>query len=488
MHVGTTVVRRRQLLKGTVLGTALAFTPGIYRAALAAPTTAGAGPYGPLLEADENGVQLPEGFSSRIIAFSEEPVLTSEGTPTGYSWHTFPDGGACFPQEDGSYRYVCNSEVPGEGGVGGIHFAADGSILDAYPVLTGTSLNCAGGPTPWGTWLSCEEFDAGRVWECAVDGSNPAGTALPDLGIFKHEAVAVDPDNQALYLTEDIEAGGFYRFLPDSYPDLTAGGTLQIASLDDAGDVTWLDVDPNPLTGGAEVRNQQPDATGFDGGEGIWFDQLGPGQPGYVYFTTKGDDIVWVHDITANTITPLYDAADFDDPVLTGVDNVTVAPSGDVLIAEDHGGLPIDIVIISADEREVAPLMRLAGPEHEGSEVTGPCFSPDGTRLYFSSQRGGRTASGFPEGQGFGVTFEITGPFRLERVGIAAVGTASADGTADGSTSDDTTDATTDADTEGGDLAATGGSGALTGAAAIGAAALLRRLRRRNDEDAAPDA
>lgn len=403
MHVGTGVIRRRTVLRGTLFGAALAFTPGTYRRVLATPATRGPGPYGALQPADANGVRVPEGFTARVIARAGEPVGPSE-----YAWHTYPDGAACFPLEDGGWHYVCNSEVAeAGGGVSAIEFAPDGSIVGAHSILTGTSRNCAGGPTPWGTWLSCEENgDQGQVHECAPDGS--LTRVLPALGSFNHEAVAVDPDGEVVYLTEDVPDGRLYRFLPTAYPDLAAGGQLQAAQLDRDGFVTWLDV--APTSSPTPVRHQQPAATVFDRGEGMWFDQLGPGRPGFVYFTTTGDDTVWVLDIAMNRVTRLYEAAALPagEVVLSGVDNVTVAPSGDVLVAEDGGNL--ELVLIAADTRAVAPLVRLEGPEHEGSEVTGPCFSPDGQRLYLSSQRGG----------GGGITYEVTGPFRTERVGVAA--------------------------------------------------------------------
>jgi uncharacterized protein len=417
MHVGITSIHRRTLLKGATFGTALAFTPAFYREALLAPAVEGDGPYGPLREPDANGVRLPEGFTSRVIAQSGLPVVgigaLGQEVRLPYVWHTFPDGAACYPEEDGGWRYVCNSEVPGRrGGVGAIRFAPDGSIVSAYPTMTGTSSNCAGGATPWGTWLTCEEAgDLGQVWETAPDGSFE-GRPLPMLGSCNHEAVAVDPVNRHLFLTEDNGSGLFYRYVPTTYPrsgellqaSLPEHGTLQAARLDEAGNVTWLDV-PDPT---ATPLRRQVEGTPFRGAEGIWYDS------GHVYFTTKGDDRVWVHDIDAQRITVLYDPEDFPDAPLTGVDNVTIAPSGDVLVAEDGGDL--EIRLIAADTREVAALVQLPGGAHAGSEITGPCFSPDGTRLYFSSQRGGLRTPGL------GITFEITGPFRQQRAGVAATG------------------------------------------------------------------
>ena len=217
---GVRPTRRQLLSTGLAAGGAIALGPAFWEA-LARPVRRGRSPYGPLGEPDDNGLRLPEGFTSRVVARGLEPVAG-----TTYSWHIFSDGAATFRTSGGGWILVSNSEtptatdlpirrgLPGEGGASAIRFAADGEIEDAYRILSGTSSNCAGGATPWGTWLSCEETDDGLVWECDPRGEAEA-EALPALGVFKHEAVCVDRKRGRLYLSEDESGGGFYRFTPD---------------------------------------------------------------------------------------------------------------------------------------------------------------------------------------------------------------------------------------------------------------------------------
>ncbi|MCP4845516.1 MAG: DUF839 domain-containing protein, partial [Actinomycetia bacterium] len=249
----------------------------------------GDGPYGSLegVEPDENGLVLPEGFTSRIVAIGGDPV-----GDTGYEWRLFPDGAATFDDGEGGWYYTCNSEVfnwltPGEerGGVSAIHFDADGEILDAYSILEGSHSNCAGGVTPWGTWLSCEEayIGVGQVWECDPTGVNEA-VAHPAMGNWAHEAAAVDPVDEVVYLTEDNPEGLLYRYTPDAYPDLSSG-MLEAMLVADERYVLWASV-PDPLAAETPTREQVPGAFFTPGGEGIWY------HDGSIWFTTKTDNRV----------------------------------------------------------------------------------------------------------------------------------------------------------------------------------------------------
>ncbi|MCE7007647.1 PhoX family protein [Kibdelosporangium philippinense] len=382
--------RRSFLRVGVVGAAAAAFGGASWSDAFAATAQPGPSPYGPLQAADANGIMLPSNFTSRVVARTGQRV-----TGTNYTWHAAPDGGACFADGAG-WIYTSNSEVAITGGAGSIKFDANGNITGAYRTLSATNVNCAGGATPWNTWLSCEEVDRGYVYETDPWGVK-AAVRRPAMGRFKHEACAADPDRKVIYLTEDVPDGAFYRFIPNTWGDLSAG-RLEVmigTNSQTSGPVTWKqvpDVDGSPAT-----RSQVAGTKRFNGGEGCYY------AAGICWFTTKGDGRVWAYDAANSTISLTYDDSlvTSGTPPLTGVDNVTRSSGGDLFVAEDGGNMEICIITPNAI---VAPFLRING--QSSSEITGPAFSPNGKRLYFSSQRG---TSGSSSG---GITYEVTGPFR----------------------------------------------------------------------------
>lgn len=389
------------------------------------------GNIGPLRAPDANGVRTPAGFSTRVVAINGMPPVAGGG----FRWHIFNDGGGVLGLPDGGWVYCSNSEVPGAttigfqvpelapftnnlrfvpglGGASALRFAKDGTIVDAYSILSGTTFNCAGVITPWGTWLSCEEIPEGKVWECDPLGRT-AAVAKPALGLFAHEAVAIDAARRVFYMTEDQPDGRFYRWLP-SANDWPAGasrarmesGTLQVLKVGGAGltgaltspqPVTWVNAS-NPT---AEQGVNRIEGTAvFDGGEGIWY------QNDFVFFSTKGDNTIWAVDVVNNTIEVLY-RADPGNPTrdfLTGVDNITVTPFGEILVAEDGGDM--QVVILNKDGT-LKPLLQIVGQDQ--SEIAGIAFTPDFKRMYFTSDRGG-PAPGGGYGNGLGMLYELKLP------------------------------------------------------------------------------
>jgi secreted PhoX family phosphatase len=358
---------------------------------------------GDLQAADANGVRLPPGFTSRVIAQTGKEVGN-----TGYIWPTAPDGSATYATNDGGYIVAVNHEASANagGGVSSIRFDSNRNIVDAYRICEGTDRNCAGGKTPWHTWLTCEEdSNDGFVWECDPWGCSPA-VIKPKLGAFNHEAVAVDPINKILYLTEDAGNGLFYRFVPSAsdWPEgeerpaledgvLEAFVSSNPTSMTSPTTGTWTaitDPDLNQTNIPTSSQGALGGATTFNGGEGIWY------HDGLVYFTTKGDAKVWLWDTNNETMQEVYDGLG----ILNGSDNLTITCHGDVLVAEDPGDQQ---VVVLYPDGTLKPLLQFEG--HTGSEVTGPCLSPDGTRLYVHSQRGADVGE-----LNTGTVFEITFP------------------------------------------------------------------------------
>jgi secreted PhoX family phosphatase len=321
----------------------------------------------------------------------------------------------------------------------------DRKVKQSFGILGGTHTNCAGGETPWDTWLTCEEIfnygsvennvtpgtgvPHGYVFEMPADATR-AVTPQPilDAGRFAHEAVAwLDG---ALYETEDRGNAAFYRFIPDRRPrewgDLASfGGRLQALAIHgrpnfDADDATpgevlrtyWVDIEePNPLTDTVRTEAQAKGAAIFNRTEGIWSADR------RVYFDcTSGGDAglgqIWEYapfGRDEGALRLVYESTSADD--LQSPDNLVVVPdTGDIWVQEDGDGEQFVRGVTRKGE-----IYDFARTILSNSEFCGGCFSPDGD-TFFLNQQGDRLVAGeTPETQANerrGFTFAIWGPFR----------------------------------------------------------------------------
>lgn len=371
--------RRRVLKLGAAAATMIAAPT-----AFVGPAGAQVGPLGP---PNANGLRLPPGYTSRIVAQTGQKVGN-----TNYTWPADPDGGACFKTRfNPGWVYVANSEVRTPSGIGGvslIRFNAAGAIVGARRILGGSTANCAGGATPWGSWLSCEEVGNGRVFETFPLSNRPA-VFRPALGRFQHEAVAVDPVRRLLFLTEDRSDGAFYAFRPATWGNLSAG-SLFVLTFTASGRLWWRKV-PDPGGNTVPTRNQLPRTMRFNGGEGIVYANNS------VYFATKGDNRIWRYRHNPPQLNVMYDdntAMGPPNAIATGVDNLTANQAGSIFVAEDGGDM--QIVLVKPGTKTFPIVQVVNTPD---SELTGVAFNPAGNRMYFSSQRNP------------GRTYEVTGPF-----------------------------------------------------------------------------
>jgi hypothetical protein len=213
------------------------------------------------LTVKSNGLLLSEGLTSRIVAKTGKKVnlfglLDNEGVPfqSQEVFHDEPDGAAVFEwAETGGWVYVSNSEVieRGGGGVSAIYFDKDGKVIDYQHLLTGTTHNCSGGKTPWGTWATCEETNDGRIYQVDPFGIRPAEEMTIGKEGGHWEAFAYDIRNPAkprFFATEDSNTGALRRFTPneteweDPWNILQADGIVDYLLLQPAtGTFIWTD-------------------------------------------------------------------------------------------------------------------------------------------------------------------------------------------------------------------------------------------------------
>ena len=423
------VSRRRDLLKGAGAMAAAATLAGPFGMLAARQAQAqvgiGASPYGPLFPTRDLAtgldlLQLPRGFKYRSMSWSGD--MMANGQPV----HPGHDGMGCFEVGSGRSRrlvLVRNHELrtvqseldnqpvqlpiidaPGKYDTAtykdtGLEIAGGNSNVEVFrgretgtmPSLGGTIRNCAGGETPWGSWLSCEETlnfnDNGKtahgfVFEVPADGP-ASGKAIREMGRFSHEAVAVDPFTGSVYESEDARnVAGFYKFEPANRSmrvgSLEQGGKLFMAKVEGRDNVSlltpamgdsykleWVEItepaaDPTSTdldrfeTGVTQSEGTSgPFAEGFgkgalrmSRGEGMWYSRA----DGLIYVVDtsagrnsdgvpgRGEGAVWAYNPQTEVLTCIFvsqsAAAEANNP-----DNITVSPRGGILMCEDGGGV-----------------------------------------------------------------------------------------------------------------------------------------------------
>lgn len=427
--------------------------------------------YGPLVPDPNRLLDLPEGFSYQVISQSGDTMDDGLFVPGQ------PDGMGCFPLDGSRVALVRNHELKGSSGLhrnlgpGGFHQERIG-LLDAakgydtykngrplpggtttlvydletrqtvrqYLSLAGTSTNCSGGHTPWGSWLTCEETletaanadvtkAHGWVFEVPADATGLVPPVpLKAMGRFDHEAVCVDPRTGIVYLTEDDNEGLLYRFIPTTPGKLIDGGRLQaMAFIDKPGadtrnqdsrewavgdwrNVAWIDLeDVESPAGDLNDRGHAKGAALVARGEGIFWGE------GELYLTATSGGPIRAGQVMRYVPSPdegtpresrrpgrlqLF-AESTDKRVMNMVDNLMVAPWGHLILCEDN---------YSSDVRNHIKGVTPDGKTYTigrnvfsgNSEFAGACFSPDGSVMFVNIM--------YP-----GITFAIRGPWSSVR-------------------------------------------------------------------------
>ncbi|MEU0333893.1 alkaline phosphatase PhoX [Streptomyces sp. NPDC006193] len=450
---------RRQVLAGaSALGAGIAFTGALSElfAGTAAAQDLGRTGYGPLVPDPHGLLDLPKGFRYTVLSREGDRLRSGEGSVPSHH-----DGMAAFAGSGGRTHLVRNHEnrvtakipVPsvsgltydpaGKGGCTALTVDAGHRVLSERVAIAGTAVNCAGGRTPWDTWLTCEETedragvngyteDHGFIFEVhPTDPHRTGAVPLTAMGRFQHEAVAIDPRTGIVYETEDAfekPFGLFYRFLPHrplgGVGSLRAGGRLQamrvpgvpdLSTIQETGahfdGVAWVDV-PDPLAATVPTRLQDYGPGGIThaqklegcywGGRCVYFVSS---------FARSADGSaadhygqIWRYDPARRRLTLVVVFGPDTDVRLPGEspDNICLAPGGGLMVCEDGNGAQHVFGVTRTGE--VYPLARGrqnigTAEEPEWGEFAGVTFSPDGGTMYVNCYTPG-------------TTFAVTGPWR----------------------------------------------------------------------------
>ncbi|MFH9665786.1 alkaline phosphatase PhoX [Streptomyces globisporus] len=445
---------RRKVLSGaSALGSGIVFTGAIgqlFASTAVAAQTHNSGGYGPLLSDPHGILDLPRGFSYQVLSREGDSLRSGEGlVPSNF------DGMSAFRGVGANARGVhlvrnhenyADGQIPvplvkgltydpeGKGGCTALKISASGAVRSEQVALAGTAANCAGGQTPWNTWLTCEETedragtngytkDHGFIFE--VDPYDPGRTdvvPITAMGRFQHEAVAVDPATGVVYETEDAfePYGLFYRFLPKNplggRRSLQAGGKLQAMRVPGVEDlclvqetgavfdgVEWVKV-PDPVARETSTRMQGYGTRGITRAPKLEGCYWGNGRVYFVSSFARKDwgaaadhfGQVWSYDPVRGRLKLEVVFGPSTDIQLPGEspDNIALSPHGGLMVCEDgEGGQHV----FGIDRRgRVYPMARNAqnigtSEAPEWGEVAGVTFAPDGRTMYINCYAPGTT-------------------------------------------------------------------------------------------------
>ena len=404
--------------------------------------------YGPLIADRDKILDLPGGFSYEIIGRAGETM--SDGLILPGS----PDGMAAFPGKGDEVVVVRNHEVSagsssGQGAFGRrnellnkinkdrfydsgkkspclggtstfVYDTRKKAVVRQFLSLAGTIRNCAGGPTPWNSWITCEETvvksggnlarDHGWCFDVPATDRPELADPVPlkAMGRFNHEAVAVDPETGEVFETEDRHEGLIYRFVPKVKGKLAEGGKLYALkvkgkpsldtrnwsqltfSVGDSKEIEWIEMkEVESPRDDLRIRGFKDGAACFARGEGMWYSE------GSIFIACtnggkKQRGQIWK--LTRNKIELYSEPNDAD--LVDNCDNLTVAPWGDLILCEDGKGDQF-LGVITPEGK----IFKLAKNAKSSGEFAGVCFSPDGSTLFVNMQREG-------------LTLAITGPWK----------------------------------------------------------------------------
>ena len=374
------------------------------------------------LVSDPQGIfDLPPGFQYRVFSSTGDKMGDGQLVPKNH------DGMAAFAGPHQTTILIRNHEISprdssgvvaprtkkydpvASGGTTTLIMDRDRNLLQDFVSLAGTSRNCAGGTTPWGSWISCEEDVStpqtssvikkhGYNFEVSLLGSLTTPIPLKAMGRFNHEAIAVDPKTGIIYQTEDRNDSCLYRFIPNQKGKLAAGGVLEalaikgMAKVDTSSkfpisqplDVEWVtieNIDPEEDT--LRYEAQAKGAAIFKRGEGICYGN------GEIYWTcTSGGNLgkgqIFRYSPSQNTVELYLEAPGAN--VLEHPDNLIMAPFGDLILCEDGGG---EQFLVGVNPQ--GKMYHLGRNALNTSELAGVCFAPDGRTLFVNIQRPGLT-------------------------------------------------------------------------------------------------